>query len=43
MKLHRGFVNALEICEEVIRERNSLRPLPYDVLLPSNLLRGMAM
>ena len=43
MKLHRGFLNALEICEEVIRERNTLRPMPYDVLLPSNLLRGMAM
>ena len=43
MELHRGFMDALEICEEVIRERNQARPAPYDVLLPSNLRRGMAL
>ena len=43
VRMHQRFVAALEVCEEVIAERNRSRPHPYDTLLPSVMTRGMAL
>ena len=42
IRLHKRFISALEIIEEVIKERNQSRSTPYEALLPSKIKRGMA-